>query len=96
MFVCFLFFVDTFIRISFGVQLYNLEVDDEIHSTLNGCNQRLTPWPDIVRSVMNKNTSFYLDPLQLSDIRQTRHSSKQDLLLFPTIQYFSSVEPRTE
>jgi hypothetical protein len=46
--------------------------------------------------VVNKNTSFYLDPLQLSDIRQTRNGSKQELLLFPTVQYFSSVEPRTE
>ena len=59
MFVCFLLFVDTFIegqiRISFGIQLYDLEVvDDKIHSTLNGCNQRLTPWPDIVQLVMNK------------------------------------------
>ena len=40
MFVCFLFFVDTFIegqiRISFGIQLFDLEkVDDEIHSSLN-------------------------------------------------------------
>ena len=95
MFVCFLFFVDTFIEgqicISFGIQLYKPEVvDDEIQlqpafNSMTRCHR-----------VVNKNTSFYLDPLKLSDIRQTRNGSKQDLLLFPTVQYFSSVEPRTE
>ena len=80
------------ICISFGIQLYKPEVvvDDEIQlqpafNSMTRCHR-----------VVNKNTSFYLDPLQLSDIRQTRNGSKQDLFLFPAIQYFSSVQPGTE
>ena len=101
MFVCFLFFVDTFIARRANMYFF---WDSALRTRGSRCwgpfnVEWLQPaFNSMTRyhPVVNKNTSFYLDPLQLSDIRQTRNGSKQDLLLFPTVQYFSSVEPRTE